>query len=256
MRGSTRCLGKRGWKGCDTDRRWVGVRKGFRDVLKFSKNSNLPGSTFQLFILFFSARECTLTHGHTHARSRAHTHTHTHATRQEVCSCQGRSMGTTASSWDRSPGSHSGCSSSSCEGGGRLEPRGSLPPPMRKSPQIRQLPVHLSLPPRFSAGGWEDGWEVRSPRLGHRLDLSTSSGEMTRKAPSPGSLGRLAASLTAALLLGQASVLPHSSSSACGWWAGETPIQLQQWFTTSAAQPRLLRSFALGPIPEQLSQNL
>ena len=72
----------------------------------------------------------------------------------------------------------SGSSSSSCEGGGRLEPKASLPPTMRKSLQIRQLPA-LS-PPQFSAGGWEDEWEVRSRRPGNWLHLSTSSRRGTR----------------------------------------------------------------------------
>ena len=123
--------------------------------------------------LAFSAGEYMLTCGHPR----------THATCQEVCSCQGDNMGTTASSWDPSPSAHSGCSSSSWEGGGRLEPKVSLSPPMRKSPQIRQLPALSPPPPQFSAGGWEDGWEVRSRRPGNWLYLSTSSLRVTRRAP-------------------------------------------------------------------------
>ena len=117
-----------------------------------------------------------------------HTHTWTHAriqnTRQEVSSCQGDNMGTTASSWEPARHSGSGSSSSSCEGGGRLEPKASLPPTMRKSPQIRQLPA-LSPPPQVSAGGWEDGWEVRSRRPGNWLRLSTSSRRGTRRTHPP-----------------------------------------------------------------------
>lgn len=67
------------------------------------------------------------------------------------------------------------------------------------------------------------------------------------RAPRP-VLGRLAL-LTAALLLCQASVLTHSSSSVCGWWAGETPVQLQQWFATLAAHPNLLGELWPGPHP-------
>lgn len=117
-----------------------------------------------------------------------HTHTWTHAriqnTRQEVSSCQGDNTGTTASSWEPARHSGSGSSSSSCEGGGRLEPKASLPPTMRKSPQIRQLPA-LSPPPQVSAGGWEGGWEVRSRRPGNWLRLSTSSRRGTRRTHPP-----------------------------------------------------------------------
>ena len=38
---------------------------------------------------------------HSHMDTRAHTDT-----RQEVCSCQGDNMGTTASSWEPGPGAH------------------------------------------------------------------------------------------------------------------------------------------------------
>lgn len=118
---------------------------------------------------------------------RVHAYVWTHTTRQEVCSCQGDNMGTTASSWDPNPSAHSGCSSSSWEGVGRMEPKVSLSPPMRKSPQIRQLPAPSPPPPRFSAGGWEDGWEVRNERPGNWLSLSTSSWRGTRTPPTPGS---------------------------------------------------------------------
>lgn len=176
-------------------------------------------------------------------RVHAHTWTRTHNT-SGGCSCQGDNAGTTASSWDPRPSAHWGCSSSSCEGGGRLEPKVSLSPPMRKSPQIRQLPALSPPPPQFSAAGWEDGWEARP---GNWLYLSTSSWRGTRRSPTPGS--QRLASLTAALLSHQASVLPHFSSSVCGWRAGETPFQLYQRFSTLAARPNLLESFLPGPHP-------
>ena len=151
------------------------------------------------------------------------TQAHSQNTRQEVCSCQGDNTGTTASSWEPSPSAHSGSSSSSCEGGGRLEPKSTSPPPLRKSPQIRQLPPPSPPPPQFSAGGWEDGWEVKSGRPGNWLCLSTSSWRVTRRPPTPGSQ-RLDLP-PAALLVPRASVLLHFPSSVCGSWAGEISVQ-------------------------------
>ena len=54
-------------RGHHTDWKRVGVGKGFRGVLESSKNSNLMGCTFHLFVLSFLL-ESTRSHVDTHTQ--------------------------------------------------------------------------------------------------------------------------------------------------------------------------------------------